>query len=478
MKNKENIPDDVPVTVHAPIVIDALTDKGVKPLLDFIDALEKHSNIELAEAENKRLTPYFKAVSRYLQRVAYETAETDEKAIELNGLSSPGALAGLFNAAARQTHNTILSDVAILPSEIVFWGPAYPLFQSRQFKVGYEYDGHTFNFGFLQVYEGGYRNGAKSSTAFPTFMLDSKMMKAVAPHEPLDMLRRFQEVISFVNHDMLHHFTTPIINPVVAQKFRFEDVVAQPGEPDPIHAWYRRLPRKSRNDILYEEWAQMSHESALLAPGNEAQLEELTGKVTEYFRHLKRIGEDIAQSEGKDKAHKTVDYFGMVMAHALTRVFPLNHPLMIQCIDSLQKADPGAGKFLKDAEYSITGRPSKLRELYNQIARLVTRHPSTPEEPLTTIRRYAEKSSDMTRITDAYRQLGFDVLPRDDAAISYRNIKMLQLIRFTHEDLHPHVPAPLEPAMAEMKRKTGKALLDMVAAAGKSFGYAPKQPKQ
>lgn len=475
MKKQRNIQTDLPLTVHAPIIIDALTNVGVKPLFDFIDALEKHSNIEVARAENERLTPYFKAVSRYLQSVAYETAATDEDAVKLESLSTPGALAGLFNAAARQTHNTILSDVAILPSGIVSWGPAYPLFQSRQFKVGYEYDGHTFNFGFLQVYEGGYRNGAESSTAFPTFMLDSKMMNVIAPHEPLELLRGFQEVISFVNHDMLHHFTTPILNPVVAKKFRFEDVVVQPGEPDPIHAWYRGLPQKSRNDILYEEWAQMSHESALLAPGNEAQVEELTGKVTEYFRHLKRIGEDIARDKGEDEAHKTVDYFGMVMAHALTRVFPLNHPLMTHCIDSLQKADPGAAKFLKDAEHSITGRPSRIRELYNHIARLVTQHPPTQGESLTTIRRHAEKSPNMTRITEAYRQIGFDVLPPDDAAVGYRNIKMLQLIRFTHEDLHPHVPAPLEPAMAEMKKKTGKALLDMVAAAGKSFGYTPKQ---
>ncbi|MEZ0224868.1 MAG: hypothetical protein ACAH83_09965 [Alphaproteobacteria bacterium] len=475
MKNNDNITAPLPVTVRAPIITDALTNDGVKPLLDFIDALEQHSNIEVAQAENERLTPYFRAVSRYLQRIAYETAETDEKAIELQDLSSPGALAGLFNAAARQTHNTILSDVAILPSDIVSWGPAYPLFQSRQFKVNYEYDGHTFNFGFLQVYEGGYRNGAESSTAFPTFMLDSKMMNAIAPHEPLELLREFQGVISFVNHDMLHHFTTPIINPAVAQKFRFEDVVFQPGEPDPIHAWYRRLPQKSRNDILYEEWAQMSHESALLAPGNEAQVEELTGKVTKYFQHLKRMGEEIARDEGAGKAHKAVDYFGMVMAHALTRVFPLNHPLMTHCIDSLQKADPGAAKFLKDAERSIAGEPSKIMELYNQVARFVTRHPPAHEESLTTIRRHAEKSPTMTRITEAYKQIGFDVLPQSDAAVGYRNIKMLQLIRFTYEDLHPHVPVPLDPAMAEMRKKTGKALLDMVAAAGKSFGYAPKQ---
>jgi hypothetical protein len=476
MKKQRNIRHDLPLTVHAPVILDATTEDGVQPLLDFVGALESHNNLDIAKAENQRLSPYFRAISSYLQRMAYETARTDEEALKLEDMATPGALSGLFNAAAERTHNTIISEVAILPQEVLSRGPASFLFSDPQFKVHYSYGGCMFNFGFLQVHEGGDRKTAKSSTAFPTFILDGAMMKAIAPHNPLQMLGDFQAAISFVNHDMLHHYTTPIINPVVARKFRFEDVVGEPGEPEPIHAWYKGLPQKSAYNIYYEEWAQMGHENAMLDPANAAQITLLGEKVARYFEELKRIGKEIAGKEGVDDAHAAVDYFGMVMAHALTRVFPLNHPVMTHCFDCMEAADPAPQRFLTDCEKSLTDKKASplkaLREYFSHLVAGIAH--KTPEDSLTSIRRYADNSPQMTHIMQAYKNLGFEVLPQDDRVVSYRHIKLLQLIQFSHEDLHPHVPAPLDPTMAEMKQKTGKAMLDMVAAASKSFDYTPR----
>ncbi|TAL36147.1 MAG: hypothetical protein EPN97_06530 [Alphaproteobacteria bacterium] len=481
MKKQRNIRHDLPVTVHAPVIVDASTDAGVQPLLDFVGALESHSNVEVAKAENQRLGPYFAAVSGYLKHVMNSIgplqATLGPQHDSLEKLTTPGALSGLFNAAAERTHNTIISEVAILPQEILSKGPASFLFGDPQFKVHYAYGGHMFNFGFLQVHEGGDRKTAKSSTAFPTFILDNAMMKAVAPHQPEKMLRDFQAAISFVNHDMLHHYTTPIINPVVARKFRFEDVVGEPGKPEPIHAWYKKLPQRSSYNILYEEWAQMGHESAMLDPANAGQVADLGARITRYFNELKRIGGEMTEKKGVDEAHAAVDYFGMVMAHALTRVFPLNHPVMTHCLECLEAADPAPQRFLTDCEKTLSNKkPSVMTALRHYFSGLVSGAGQKPQDDsLTVIRQFAHQSPPVAGIMQAYKNLGFEVLPEDDKAVSHRNIKLLQLIQFAHEDIHPHVPKPLDPTMAEMKMKTGKAMLDMVAAASRSFDYTPKQ---
>lgn len=478
MKRKPNIPRGLPVSVEAPIVVDAASDAGVKPLLDFIGGLESNSNEAVAEAEGKRLGPYFSALSVYLRQALGALGGTDESVQnnrdKLEKLTTPESLSGLFTAAARRTRNTITSDVAVLTSDIIKTGPASYLFGDPQFQVHYNYAGHMFNFGFIQVYEGGDRKKAKSSTAFPTFILDKDMMANVAPHRPLEMLKNFQNVIAWVNHDMLHHFTSPLINPIVTKRFAFDDVIKPEGKDGPVHLWYKTLP--GGYGSYYEPWALVSHEKIMLTKGNEAQVSDITKQVDSYFSELTRIGADIARDKGPEKAHETVDYFGMVMAHALSRVFPLNHPVMEHCLQRMEKADPTPEKYVEDARKMVPAiKPPRLQAFRDYFANLVgKKRPSPePEGPLTAIRNFADKGY-LKRIADAYKTSGLDILPADDAQVSYGNLKLLQLIGFTLEDVRPHVPTAPDKGMGEMRDRADRAMVGMISAASQSFDYKPK----
>ncbi|MGC4421244.1 hypothetical protein ABXW19_12225, partial [Streptococcus suis] len=71
----------------------------------------------------------------------------------------------------------------ILQYAIKDQGPAAHLFQeSYAYAVDYHYCGRKFNFGFLEVFEGGERALAQGSTTIPTFKVDNQSMQAIAPH--------------------------------------------------------------------------------------------------------------------------------------------------------------------------------------------------------------------------------------------------------------------------------------------------------
>lgn len=482
MKNEPNIHQKRPLSVEAPIIVDGMTQEGVQPLIDFVSGLEAHTSETIAAAEGRRLAPYFGALSNYFRRALKSLAGEDELINRdkdaLEKLTTPESLEGVFNAVSRRTHNAIISDVAILPNSIGT-GPASHLFKHMQFQVRYNYRGHMFNFGFVQVHEDGDAKKGKSSTSFPTFILDKRMLDEIAPHNPGALLKEFQGIMSWVNHDMLHHFTSPIINPIVAKKFSFDDVVKPEDKNGPIHVWSRSLPRVNVFSSYYEQWALISHEKVMLAPGNEAQVVEVAKGIRGFFTELERVGADIARDKGPEKAHETVDYFGMMMAHALTRVFPLDHPFMSYCMECLQKADPLPEKSLEDARRSMP-EPPKQRQaptLRQYFARLIHAAPppqENPKDPLTIIRSYADRASYMKSIATAYKGAGLDILPDDDAKVTYRNIKLLQLLQFSNEDIAPHVPASPDPKMAQVRERAERSMVGMIKAAAQSFGYTPQ----
>jgi hypothetical protein len=57
---------EVSDAVLAPVVVNAKTEEGVRAFLSYVDALTRHSNVEIAEAESHRLRPYFSAMSEYV----------------------------------------------------------------------------------------------------------------------------------------------------------------------------------------------------------------------------------------------------------------------------------------------------------------------------------------------------------------------------------------------------------------------------
>jgi hypothetical protein len=446
----------LPVTVHAPIVLNALT--GARPLLDFVESLKYNSNVDVAKAEVERLAPYMAGLSLYLTEAMASLDPASDAAREkdtLQSLTTPGALSGLFTAMARCTCNTILSEVAIAPDNIKLTGPASSLFGS-EFNSNYNYRGHRCNFGFLQVYEAGV--GASYSTTLPIFLLDRGMMDAIAPHTPEAMLRDFQRVMTLVNHDMLHHFTTPIINNSTANTFgnRPNNAI--------FSDWRDTLPSAGSLNNFYEAWAQVAHEKVLLSPGNHRDTGEIIQSMERFFNELERIRDAMAQDgtpESAERARETTDYYGMMMAHALTRAYPLDHLVMDYCFERMGTLDTMPERTLKDcSETFLFGHESLGPD-------------ASDYDRLNALRKKIGRTTITKQIVDTYRHQGLELLPRDDNSITYKGLKLLQLVDFSEGEIFTHMPDPTDPAMAETRDKAAEATLGMVLAAAKTADFTP-----
>lgn len=434
------------ISIKAPVIIDATTQEGVQPLLDLVKTIRTHGNVAIAQQESQRLNPYFSALSVYLTNALNKTGGEDPP---LKKLTTPGALSGIFNALATNTRNTLTSEVIIAPRNIANCKPTKHLFSNVEFNKSYNHRDFFFDFGFLQVFEKNYAG----STTLPLFTIDRRMMGVIAPHHPEALLKDFQDVMTIVNHDMLHHFTSPIVNSNTAHKFNAVSDKFNAVSERPFHDWDKRIPAAD-NGEEYEDWAQVAHEKTLLTAENTQMVSDIHAKIDHYFDELKRIGESLGNIKwtiaGKKKpAHDTVDFFGMMMAHALTRLFPLNHPLMLHCMNRLQEADPAPEDSLSDfieQETSCELTLSELRNIYDD---------------------------SNLRILKAYRGQGFDIFPDDDAAVGYINIKLLQLIKLSPKDIIDHMPPTPGFGMGELRAATDKLTLDMIRIAARTSNYDP-----
>jgi hypothetical protein len=439
----------VPVTVSAPIVTDARG--GAQPLLNLIESLKNNDSAPIAKAEGRRLAPYMAGLSLYLTQAIRNTGPKDEK--KLRSLTTPHALTGLFNAMAKTTHCTILSEVAVLPSNIKRVGPAAPLFKDKEFSRTYSYRGHDFSFGFLQVYDRGVAEGAYFSTTLPVMLLNHRMLSRLAPYRPAALLGSFQTVMTLVNHDMLHHFTSPLISNGTAHTIDAELA-------GPLDKWQVRLPKKAPDQTFYEEWALATHAQTLLAPGNEPMVQECHAHTDAYFTQLERIRNEMTEAgEYPRKIRDVVDYFGMVMAHALSRGFALNHPLMDGCIAHMERLDPSPGQVLIDCAHPIP--PDDDDSTLMDTARCRE-----------TIRARIDADKQLAGIVAGYRPAGLDLLPRADADWTYGTIKRLQLCICSPGEVEVLTPMPGD-RLQELRRKAGGVTLNMILAAAKSSGFKP-----
>ncbi len=446
-----------PVIINAPVVTDAVD--GARPFLDMVASLRRNDSAKVAAAESERLRPYFAGLSRYLGEPAGTASDTLKK------LTAPGALSALFNASAAARHNTILSEVVIAPQDIRHEGPAASLFmRSNAFEQAYEYRDNRSVFGFLQLYED--RQPATYSATVPVLLLDSHRMRKIRPYQADAMLRHLQRAMTLVNHDMLHHFTGSIVNNETAETFPGSYTAKRFGSHGgtrthtPLRLWDMALPGG-----LYEEWAQIAHERVFLAPGNEAMAAEIDGLIDPCFDELERIRDAMMKTakDRPDDARDTIDYFGMMMAHALTRVFPLNHPVMSHCMDRIERADPDPGKIVADCggmlQQSGTGNS----------------RPTPPRDILTAIGNQVLADSGIGRIIAGYRAVGLDLLPDGDRDVDYRQLKLFQLSLMSLDEVRAHMPQPVERVMTRLRDNMDWITLDMVGASAMTAGYQPPE---
>jgi len=497
--------------LKAPIVVDTKTEQGVKPLLDFVAGLRTHRNMVIAAAENDRLRPYFRALSLYL-RAQLTGNKKDTKYRQTRKLSGPRALSGLFNAMAAYSRNTLTSEMAIAPDSLMDeQGPASHLFGAQhQFQVEYKHGQFRFHVGFFQVRADTRHTLEESSTTFPLFLMDKRIAQRLEGHAPGALLEDFQAAFTLVNHDMLHHFTSPIINSAVAGKYGASSSL--------LDKWSASLPRSFHRTEAYEDWAQVSHEQVLIeTPGSEktARIADVERRVDRFFDELTRIGQEIAKKDfpgGEERnriadmtarvqamwrgyppdhpsvqlalknsgvpekehhkkiAHETVDYMGMAMAHALSRVFPLDHPVMQRCLDRLQAADPAPERILREMI------EPNLRMKWDGVERKRDEdYPANPKDQADFIRSRFLTETIQQEILLRYQEAGLSILSPQDPEISYRDLKVLQLIKTAPQEVLRHAPRE---ALGPMREKAGGAMVEMVQIAAKTIGFTPSAGKK
>jgi hypothetical protein len=429
-----------PIELKAPIVTDA-SDDGVRELQEFIDVLKWSRNTDVAAAEAARLEQegYWPALSAYIQG-----AITDPQAQqELKNASSPETLVETFKRMAAGIRTTLISEVVILSSDMLENGPLSKEFgNSRRYDVPYVYHRGKFLFGFFQV-KGQDDDGRGGSTTFATFTVDGRCLNVLKAHNPADFLQELQTVMTYVNHDMLHHLTSTYIN---------RDSVVQDwhrnGQDLPLHRWGHRLPRHAGSEA-YEDWAQIAHEKTRL--GDQRGVDQIAGHMDCYFEKLKCIKD---ASLGADaQTRDSINYFADVMAHALSRVFPLNHPVMQRCLDHMIAVDSDPAQSLDDC--LMTARTRLLRE--GDVS-----SSGTPETKSKLILRKCQAAFSILHLY-GFRVL--DAADRENERISDPKIlRLMELIKVTQKDIGPHVPVTNGP-MASLQKSAAGITLDMAVQA-------------
>lgn len=472
--------EDQPVNVEAPIVMDVDGENGVDRFLNFVAGLEQHGNMPVAIAEAQRIRPYFEALSDYAHQAqkarggplvddGYSSPEELSNRKNLRETTSPQALTSLFVGIAEQRKNTLLSDIVFLPDDITeIDNPAQALFEGiYNYFVSYHFNGKPMSFGFIQAYEGGDKSKAKSSVTIPIVTLDTDMMKAVKSHQPEKMMQILQNVFSYANHDMLHHYTTAILNrwnPEVAQNFQGKAGYSS----NPIDSW---TAGRLTGIMGYETWAQIAHEQILLGDTNSKDIDHLKTLVDVYFDEVGRIAADISV-EGQDKVHEVTDYYGTVMAHALTRILPLDHPVMLHCFDRMEEVDPQSGQIAQTTRFDPITMFGMFKAIDEQRDNVTVK-----KDPVASLRKAMKRHND---IEGGYKAKGFDLVPESEDDIGYRHYKIYQLIEAAESDISPHMPPQNPDDMQSLQRKqTGIATLSMLEAVAIMTDYhAPKNPNK
>lgn len=454
------------IDIKAPIVLDGET-SSVQPLIDFVNMLVNADNEQIARTESRRLKSYLISMSRHLKKVLKAVPDNGElasKKEDLKKLTTPTSLRKTFNDMAAVTHATVLSQVVLMPMYYKD-GDDNPevgrLFNRSEFSKRYYFGKDAFNFGFIQVLGKDSTDTIKHSITFPTFGIQNRMLQAIRPHAPETLLSMFQEVMIFVNHDMLHHFTLPYIASNTAGK-------ANPDKKSEnlVRLWASTLHRASFRTEAYEDWAQVGHEKILNAAANKKQAQDICGKLDLYFQELSRIGTEIVASKKlpdgfesdpileneeeaaariRKAAGEVVDFYGMMMAHALVRVFPLNHGVMSHCLDLMQKTDldPSVPKLMKLNRRDAKGWTKKRKEYLDSI-----------------------KSSSAQAIIAGYESDGFILVPEKIKDVTYKHMKLMALLEISPADINPHIPSPhRDDDMRYVRRKNDEATLRMLLAA-------------
>ncbi len=329
---------------RTPVLTAAVTAEDVRPLRGYVMALEKNGDGVL-HREIERLTPYFAALSRYLKRELDLHADqyVPQRREKLAKLIEPGVLAGLFNAVAEDTGETMLSEVVILPRSVMRSAAVKQIFNvnpARDLESDFEWKGRKFNFNFFRAFQRKSDKSVDRETAFPVLTLDDDMMEEIRHRSPERLLDSLQQAVTWINHDMLHHLTSYTVP--LAGKPRFVSRTMTCHNDKNFKQYMKRYEALFEysdkwSSQGYETWSLLTH-AAVRKTEDHAEINNL---LDTYFEELQCMSKDPQYPLPPE----AFEYYSMVMGFAVMRTLDdslIDHYCTLSGIDrsTLKKFEP------------------------------------------------------------------------------------------------------------------------------------------
>jgi hypothetical protein len=421
-------------------------------------------------------------------------------ATEAAGEVAPDRIQQIFKDAAAVTRSALISEVVILPSNIYHSPKTESMFRGERFDVPYRTAFGGFKFGFFQVSD---KTGRQNST-FATFTIDSETIAPLLPQGAQKMFADLQSVMTLVNHDMLHHLTSPILTPTVSDKHDQKLVYGLP-----VHAWGDNVRRYGwgGSTEAYEDLVQITQEHVVLQ--GDPKGKKTTAIVDSYFDELTRLRDGALKAatsyDAKDDVRSAVNYCALLMGHALLRVYPLNHPVMTSCLDRMLAVDPAPEKTLDDTclNYTVFSREDRKKVLETLSVKPVefkikdtfealrpsldvlrhygfdVRMTEAKKESAQPPAEYADTDEGRAQaVSDRYNRAATDWKNKPGYGPSPRFLKLLQLTDVSMADVMAHVPQSKLENISALQRDAAKLTLGMIQSMDATLRVlAPLKPK-
>ena len=322
--------------ITPPVICDS-GDAGRIKARDFIHGLQPLKINEMAAAEAKRLAPYFTFLAARL--ALSDTAR--QHALAYKGFhKTPDAddLARLFCMITEKGRSLLLSTPMVMPTSILHDSDLKPG-QRGKWKTDFttffktaSYRDRPMRFGFYQAVNTYTEDdNLQGAISIPSFQFSYSM-----PTMPRTarMLTALQNIITAVNHDVMHHFTSSILNKDISKT----NPVPYSDNLRDHHKLY--FHGTSSEDLQsYESWNILSHAAtmkSLLAAGEAGALQE---HLDIYYKELSWYYFDRSVRLSPHQQQEAYDILAIAPAFALMRIIPMDHPLMQYCLACIEKYD-------------------------------------------------------------------------------------------------------------------------------------------
>ncbi|MBI2234053.1 MAG: hypothetical protein HYU57_03485, partial [Micavibrio aeruginosavorus] len=336
--------------------------KSAAQFCEYLSQQRKTPLGDIAEAESRRLAPYFSALEKRLDRdqpadgifgriKAVITHHPVPPAPEPPEQKEKKSLCRTFNKVAADTKNVIISEFSIIP-ETMLKDPAVSAMEGRreirQFFKRTRHNDADISLGFIQCMQ----DGGAGSVTVPVAALDLNILKNIKEFDTKTMMTSLQDVLTAVNHDMMHHLTNTCLNNDVSNTPQAVPYAAKLNTFIAMHARGRDETPGS-----YESWALLSHADTWREMrGTEAE-KDLNRAIDTFYDSLSRLdGEMKIAGKTESQRAAVIDHFSVLGAFALMRIHPFNDPAMIHALDRIEALDPAPLRIFTNYTQSYRNR--------------------------------------------------------------------------------------------------------------------------